>query len=236
VERLEKLAQELGGPDWARAVVCDVTIDGDCERVVAETLARFGRIDVVMANAGFGISAPFELLKLEDFRRQFETNFYGVIRTAQAARGALEQTQGTLALTASVAGMIGLPGGSPYSASKFAVRALGESLRAEWAHKGVSVTLLSPGFVESEIRLVDNQGQFHEEFKDPIPSWLVVPRDAAAREMIRATERRVAERVITGHGKVLAFLSRHFPWVTRLVLPGMAPKPGDKSWHRASKN
>lgn len=235
VDRLSRLAAELGGSAWALAIPCDVTQDGECERVVQETLAAYGRLDVVMANAGFGISAPFELLSLQDFERQLDTNLYGVIRTAQASRVALEQTQGVLALTASVAGMIGLPGGSPYSVSKFAVRALGECLRAEWAHKNVAVTVLSPGFVESEIRKVDNQGVYHDEYRDPIPSWLVVPRATAAREMARAVENRVAERVITGHGKILALLARLSPWLVRRVLLRMAPKPGDKSWHRASK-
>lgn len=235
VERLQILAQKLGAPQGALALPCDVTADGDCERGVAEILRVFGRLDVVMANAGFGISAPFELLTIEDFRRQLDTNLYGVIRTAQASREALEKTRGALALTASVAGMIGLPGGSPYSVSKFAVRALGESLRAEWSHKGISVTVLSPGFVESEIRQVDNQGVYHPEYRDPIPAWLVVPRRTAAREMVRAVQRRVAERVITGHGKFLAQLVRFAPWLVRRVLLRMAPRPGDKSWHRASR-
>ncbi len=232
VERLEALARELGGPEWARAVACDVTQDGDCEHAVQAALSAYGRIDGAMANAGFGVAGPFEGLSLDDFRRQFETNVFGVLRTAKAVMPELAKTQGFLAITGSVAGHIALPAGSPYSMSKYAVRAFAEALRAEWKGKGISVTLLSPGFVESEIRRVDNAGQFHTEYRDPLPGWLIVPREKAAREIVRAVQGRVPERVITGHGKLLVFVSRYLPWLVRAVQPRLMPPPGRKGWHR----
>ena len=216
LERLERLAAELGGPERARAFVCDVTREGDTEGTAEAVAEAFGGIDVAFANAGYGVSGDFEELSEADFRRQFETNVFGVIRTARAALPHLLKSRGALAVTGSVLGHLSLPGGTPYAMSKFAVRALAEALRGEWAPRGVAVTLISPGFVASEIRLIDNEGRPKTDGRDPVPDWLVVPAARAAREIVRAIEGRVAERVITGHGKWVVFLNR--------LLPGVMPR------------
>ncbi len=211
LERLERLALELGGPARARAIACDVTREGAAELTADAIAAAFGRIDAAFANAGFGVSGDFEELTEADFRRQFETNVFGVLRTAKAAFPHLKRSRGAFAVTGSVLGHLSLPGGSPYAMSKFAVRALAQALRGEWARDGVAVTLISPGFVESEIRLLDNEGNPKPDGRDPVPAWLVVPASKAAREIVRAIEARVAERVVTGHGKWIVFLNRLFP-------------------------
>ena len=221
-DRLEQLATELRSKGAQVLVtVCDVTQDGDPERALQHCMETFGRLDIAFANAGFGVDGYFNKLSIDDFRRQFETNIFGVIRCAKAAFPELAKTKGRFAITGSVAGHLVYPRGSAYAMSKFAIRALAETLRAEWAGFGVSVTLISPGFVESEIRYLDNQGQPKEGAKDPIPAWLVVPRHVAAKHIVRAVEGRAAERVITGHGKIIVFLSRHFPWFYRLLLTQM---------------
>ena len=80
---------------------------------------------------------------------------------------------------------------------------------------GVSVTLVSPGFVESEIRQVDNTGVYRRDAPDPVPAWLIMPTTRAARQIVRAVARRRHEVVITGHGKLAVFLQRHVPWLVR---------------------
>ena len=97
--------------------------------------------------------------------------------------------------------------------SKFAVRALAEALWHELRPTGVSVTLISPGFVESEIARVDNQGVLRDAARASAPSWLVMPTERAARQIVRAVTRRRREAVITGHGKLAVFLQRHAPWL-----------------------
>ena len=217
--RLEDLAAELRGMGRrAVAVRCDVTEDGSVDQAVARGLEALGRLDVVVANAGFVVAGPVERLTLEDYRRQFETNVFGVLRTAQAALPALRASQGVLAIVGSVNGHVSTPGGSAYGMSKAAVHALAGSLRGEVAAGGVGVVLVSPGFVESEIRRVDNRGVYRPRAPDPAPHWLVVPTDRAARAIVRAVARRRREAVITGHGKLIVWLARLFPSALALLM------------------
>jgi short-subunit dehydrogenase len=213
-DRLAALAAEIERLG-RRALVarCDVTRDGDVERAVAATVQALGRLDVAVANAGFGVVGPVASLTVDDYRRQFETNVFGVLRTVHGTLEPLRATRGSLVILGSVAGYVSAPRNSAYAMSKFAVRALAEALRIELSPAGVAVTLISPGYVASEIRQVDNQGAWHAEAADPAPAFLVVPAERAAREIVRAVARRRAERVVTGHGKVLVWLARHTPWL-----------------------
>ena len=218
-DRLQSLVENLearGGR--ALALECDVTRDGDLERAVAETLEAFGRIDHVQANAGFGVAGWFHKLNIEDYRRQFETNVFGVLRTVAATREVLWESRGRLALMGSVNSFIALPGNSPYCMSKAAVRALADSLRHEFATRGVAVTLVAPGFVQSEIRTIDNRGRLAADARDPIPSWLCMDADRAARHIVRGVRRGRRIVVVTGHGKWLVRLQRHCPGLTAWVI------------------
>lgn len=213
-ERLEALAAEIEGMGRrALAVACDVTQDGDMERVVAQTHEAFGDIHTVVANAGFGVSGNMEDLTLNDYQRQLDTNVYGVLRTIYATLDDLKKTKGRLAIVSSVSGYISAPTSSAYSMSKFAVRALCEAITPELHGHGVSVTMLSPGFVASEIRKVDNAGTYKESRKDIAPDWLVMRTDVAVRKMLRAIAKRKRERIITFHGWLIVRLTRWIPGV-----------------------
>jgi short-subunit dehydrogenase len=218
-DRLDTLANEIGRLGRrAVAITCDVRTDGDLARAVGEGVAALGRIDVVVANAGFGVAGELRRLAIEDYRRQFETNVFGVLRTVYAGLPELEKTRGTLVIIGSVAGHVAAPGGTPYAMSKFAVRALAEGLGHELVSRGVAVVLVSPGFVESELRRVDNAGQFRPQARDRVPRWLVMPSAVAARKIVRAVARRRREVVITGHGKLFVFAQRHVPWVVAALV------------------
>ncbi|MDD5563485.1 MAG: SDR family NAD(P)-dependent oxidoreductase [Thermoanaerobaculaceae bacterium] len=235
-DRIEALAAELtaaGGR--ALAIPCDVTSDGDLERATAAAVAEFGRLDIVVANAGFGVAGRFADLALDDYRRQFETNVFGVLRTASATLAELSRTGGTLAIVGSVAGYLSAPGSSPYAMSKAAVRAFAVALRGELAPRGVAVVLVTPGFVDSEIRRVDNRGVLHPGAREPVPAWLRMPAATAARKIAGAIVRRRRELVVTAHGKVAVLLARHTPgflaWLVARARvsrpePGRTPRPG----------
>jgi NAD(P)-dependent dehydrogenase (short-subunit alcohol dehydrogenase family) len=207
-------------------VSCDVTRDGDLEAAVAQGLAAFGRLDWVVANAGFGVAGAMHKLQIEDVRRQFETNVFGVLRTFYAAREALLASKGCLAIMGSVSGELAFPKGGPYSMSKFAVRALAQVLWYELGRKGVDVTLIEPGFVESEIRQVDRWGVHDPERPDTMPRWLRARADVAARKMVRAIVRRRRKVVITGHGKLAVLLERFAPGLVAFLVRRLSGRYG----------
>jgi NAD(P)-dependent dehydrogenase (short-subunit alcohol dehydrogenase family) len=229
--RLHELAGELNRHGRAVAIECDVTRDGDLEHAVAIARERLGPIAIAVANAGFGVMGRIDRLALDDYRRQFETNVFGVLRTIHATLPDLERTRGALVLVGSVSGHVGVPGTSPYAMSKFAIRGLAQSLRHELGPRGVSVVLVSPGYVVSEIYQVDNRGIRHPEARDPIPAWLRMDVDRAARQVVDAVARGRAERVITAHGKVIVFAQRHVPWLVSAIVRrfGVKSRPEARS-------
>lgn len=147
-DRLEALAAELGGPDRAVAVECDVTEWADQQAAVMTCLEHFGRLDAAWANAGFGAQRSFLAESVEHWREMVLTNVYGVALTIRATMPALRESRGHLLLTGSVAGRRPLPG-SLYSATKHAVHAMGESARQELGGTGVRVTVVAPGIVDT---------------------------------------------------------------------------------------
>lgn len=217
-DRLEEVKQSIASAGGeALVLVADVTDTASLAAAVEQTVARFGKIDVVLANAGFGVSAPAWKLTPDDYRRQFETNFFGLINTVHATLPELTKTKGRIGLVGSIMGRQGMPAYTAYCSSKFAVVGYAESLYYDLADLGIGVTLINPGIVESEIRSVNNAGQFTGK-PDPAPKWIIVSADAAAREILGALHRRKPEVILTGHGKAMMLITRHFPRLTRLAL------------------
>jgi short-subunit dehydrogenase len=216
---LENLAAQIAKTGAPKPFVanCDVTRDGDVERAVADSVRHWGTLDVVIANAGFGVVGTLKTLSIEDYRRQFETNVFGVLRTIYAALPEIEKSRGNVVVIGSVAGWTATPGASAYAMSKFAVRALANAITPELRLAEVKVTLVSPGFVVSDIRRVDNQGVLRAGAKDPIPAWLAVSTSKAVRQILKAVAQGKRETIVTGHGKILVLLERFAPWAIRAV-------------------
>ncbi len=150
-DKLAELAAELGGDDHAIALRCDVTDWEDQQRIVKDTLEKFGRLDAFFANAGFGGArsySPETADPVEDWKAMVLTNVYGAALTIRAAYDALVEAKGHLLLTSSVAGRRALPG-SFYSVTKHAVTAMGEAARQDFNETGVRVTLIEPGMVDT---------------------------------------------------------------------------------------
>jgi NADP-dependent 3-hydroxy acid dehydrogenase YdfG len=145
---LDALAAELGGPERALSVPCDVTEWEQQQALAAAALDAFGRIDVVFANAGFGAPRGFLEGDPEQWRTMVLTNVLGAAYTVRATIPSLKESKGHLLLTGSVAGRKAMPG-SLYSATKWAVTAMSEAARQDLNGSGVRVTLLSPGAVET---------------------------------------------------------------------------------------
>ncbi len=173
-DRLGELAHELGGEDRALAVGCDVTEWEQQEQLVQKAHDRYGRIDVAFANAGFGAARGFLKESPELWRSMVLTNVYGAALTIRAALPALTETRGHLLLTGSVAGRRALPG-SLYSATKWAVTAMGEAARQDLNGTGVRVTLIEPGMVATPF------------FDNPV-SGALEPEDVARAVMFAVSQ------------------------------------------------
>lgn len=141
---LQDLAERHG--DAVRLAALDVSNPAAAERAVALAVSAFGRLDVVVNNAGYGDVGPVEDTSLDDFRRQIETNLFGTIIVTKAAIPLMrEQRSGHVIQLSSVGGRIGAPGRAPYSAAKWGVEGFSESLALEMALVGVKVTIVEPG-------------------------------------------------------------------------------------------
>lgn len=158
-DRLEELADELGGSDRAVAITCDVTAFAQQEAMVRRALEAFERLDVAFANAGFGAARGFLKETPEHWRDMVLTNVLGAAYTIRATIPALTQSRGHLLLTSSVAGRRALSG-SLYSATKHAVTAMAESARQDLNGTGVRVTSIEPGMVDTPF------------FDNPVPDAL----------------------------------------------------------------
>ena len=166
-DKLEALAAELGGPERAIAVACDVTEWEQQQAMVAAALAAFGRLDVVFANAGFGATRGFLEESPEHWKAMVLTNVYGAALTLRATIPALREARGHLLLTGSVAGRVALPG-SLYSCTKWAVTAMAQAARGELDDSsGVRVTLIEPGMVATPF------------FENDVSEWALAADDVA---------------------------------------------------------
>ena len=139
-------AFESSSPGRAHARLLDVTDDAAVERTVADVESTVGPIDVVIANAGYGLEGTFQETPLTELRAQFATNVFGVAATLQAALPYMRKRRaGHLMAVTSMGGLVAVPGMSAYCASKFAVEGMLESIRKEVASFGIHVTAIEPG-------------------------------------------------------------------------------------------
>ena len=174
-DKLEQLAEELGGADRALAVRCDVADWEDQQALVAAALDRFGRLDAYFANAGFGAKRGFLEESVEHWKSMIDTNVLGAALSIRASLPHFrERNRGHMILTSSVAGRRALPG-SLYSATKHAVTAMGEALRQEVSDTDIKVTLIEPGMVDTP-------------FFESRPTGALEPDDIARAVMFALTQ------------------------------------------------
>jgi short-subunit dehydrogenase len=220
VDRLAELAREIQSKYGRKAipVACDVTRDGDLERAVAQAEKELGRLDIVIANAGYAAAGRLEQVTLQHYRKQLETNVFGVLRTVYASLEALKKTKGRIVLIGSIAGAISIPENTPYSMSKNAIRGLADGLSTELAYYGISVTHIMPGFINTPIFNVDNNGELQEKAEWLPPKMLMMAPEKAAKQIVSAAYHRRSEKIITLHAKAVHLAKRLFPGLVRRVL------------------
>ena len=211
IELISSFAEKLSSSfNKCIAIKSDVALDGNLEKAIREGIKEFGHIDIVVANAGFGLAGNFENLNLEDYKKQFETNVFGVLRTIYASLPELKKTKGSICIIGSVNGVVSFStGSSAYIMSKFAVRGLIKSLSLELSPYGISVTHIMPGFIETEFDIKETEAEKRRY------NWLKISPEKAARLIVRAIKDKNLEVILTRHGKMAVYLERYTPYILR---------------------
>ena len=189
LERIEALAQELAGQDGrtgkAMAVQTDVTQSAQVKKLVEAAVAAYGRIDVMINNAGLMPHSPLERLKIDDWDRMIDVNIKGVLYGIAAALPYMQQQKsGHIINVSSVAGHKVRPGSAVYAATKHAVRALSEGLRQEVKPYNIRTTVISPGAVATELPNSITEADVADSVKKIYE--LAIPADSFARAVVYA--------------------------------------------------
>jgi short-subunit dehydrogenase len=218
LEDVARLCSERGAE--AIAIQADVASIDDCRRMVDAAIERFGRLDVLVNNAGISMYAPFvEITDLDMFDRVMTVNYLGAVYATYFALPHLKRSSGLVVAISSLQGKTGFPGSTAYSASKHAMQGFFDSLRIELAADGVAVLVVSPGPVATDIhtRRLGADGQLSEKSQQRTNAAGMAAEECA-RQIVRAIERRRRELVMTPAGKVGQWLKLIAPaWTDRLV-------------------
>ena len=225
--KLSALGDELKKNGTEVLVVqTDVSVETQCRNLIDLTLERFGRIDVLVNNAGISMRAIFAELDLSVIRRLMDTNFWGTVYCSKYALPALLESRGSLVGISSVAGFRGLPGRTGYSASKFAIQGLLEVIRTENMKKGLHVLVACPGFTSSNIRFSALAKDGSAQGESPRDESRMMTAEETARRICNAIEKRKRTLILTNQGKMTVLLNKFFPsFMDRMVYNHMAKEP-----------
>jgi short-subunit dehydrogenase len=201
----------------------DVSIPGDNHRMAEEAIARYGKIDILINNAGMSMRALFEEVDMEVLRKIMEVNFFGVLYATRACLPDIIKNKGSIVGISSIAGYRGLPGRTGYSSSKFALNGFLESLRTELLKKNVHVLTACPGFTATNIRKHSLVKDGTAQGESPREEEKMMTSEECAGHIYRATVKRKRSLVLTTQGKLTVFLNKWIPGLTdRLVYNAMA--------------
>jgi NADP-dependent 3-hydroxy acid dehydrogenase YdfG len=214
-----RLVEAESDPAHLYTQVADVSRQEDCRHFIDNAVMRFGRIDVLINNAGMSMRALFdELEDLSVMKELMDVNFWGCVYCSWYALPELKKSRGTLAGISSIAGYRGLPGRAGYSASKFAMQGFLEVLRTENLHTGVNVMWVSPGFTASNIRNTALNKHGEAQAETPLEENKLMSAAEVASRVRRAIEGGKRTRVMTFQGKLTVWMNKLFPSLTdRLV-------------------
>jgi len=211
-EPLDTFARELNQTGiQTLALPCDVTDEPACQIAMQKILEVFGSVDVLINNAGITQRSAFERTQIGVFRKVMEVNFFGALHCTKAALPALIKNQGLIIVMSSIAGFSPLYGRSSYSASKYALHGLFESLRAELRAKGVRVMMVCPGFTATDIEKNALDGDGRPTTHPRSTTGKIATPDEVAEAIYHAALRNKRLLVLSTVGKLAYLVSRFFP-------------------------
>ncbi len=216
LEETAALIRNKGGECYC--VQCDVSSEEDCKNFIGKSLAQYGRIDVLINNAGNSMRALFSVVDLTVLKELMNINFWGTVYCTKYAIAEIIRNHGTIAGISSIAGYKGLPGRTGYSASKFAMQGFLESLRIENLKKGIHVMIVCPGYTASNIRnaALDKDGQAQGE--SPLNEAKLMSPEQVARQIVKGVIMKKRTVILTMQGNMLVLLNKFFPaFMDRMV-------------------
>jgi short-subunit dehydrogenase len=228
--RLEKLVEagrdiRLAYPDGAPplAIPCDVTDGESVGRLIKSCVDRWGGLDILVNNAGIGVYGDADRTSLEDFRAIMEVNYFGALQSTMNVLPFMRKAgQGLIVNITSIAAKHGVPYLAAYSASKAALAALSQSLRAELAQSGISLMIVYPGYTETDFFTTEKKvgGAVR-------PSKPYAPPEKVARAILKAIEREKHNVVLSPEGRALALFEKIFPRLVEAAMRRIAVKLRD---------
>lgn len=193
------------------AVKTDVSEEEDCINLIKTTADVFGRIDVLINNAGISMRAMFRDLELSVIKRLMDVNFWGTVYCTKYALPYLLATKGSVVGVISIAGFKGLPARTGYSASKFAVYGFLDTLRVEHLKEGLHVMIFAPGFTASNIRLTALTADGSLQGETPRDEGKMMRAEEVAKRIVKGVYKRKREIILTPVGKLTVLLNKFFP-------------------------
>ncbi|MEO9870321.1 SDR family oxidoreductase [Ekhidna sp.] len=209
-DRMAQVATELGERPFL-ALELDASDKDDNEKMVDETMKKFGRVDVLVCNAGISMRALFEDVELEVFKQLMDINFYGAIYATKYALPHLLESKGTIIAVSSINGWRSTPARTAYSSSKFAMQGFFEALRTEVMTRGVHVLVVCPGFTSSNIRNVALTADGKAQGESPRDEKKMMSSDEVAERTYQAAKKKKRDLILTFQGKMAVFLNKVIP-------------------------
>jgi short-subunit dehydrogenase len=228
IDKLQEVEEDLISKGVeVLSISTDVSIEKDCKQMIDLTIAKFGRIDVLVNNAGISMRAMFEDLDLDVMRKLMDVNFWGTVQCTKYALPYLLETKGSVVGIISIAGYLGLPARTGYSASKYAVRGFLDTLRVECLKKDLNVLVVAPGFTASNIRKTALVADGSMQGDTPRNEDNMMSAEKCAEHIVKAVDKRKSELILTFiEGKFSVFLKKFFPrLLDKLTYNHMAKEP-----------
>lgn len=229
IEKLQETAEDFKkrySNPCILPVKCDVSNEADCKGLIEAAVREFGGINVLVNNAGISMRAWFKDLDLDVERELMNVNFWGTVYCTKYALPWLLQSKGQVVGVISIAGYIGLPGRTGYSASKFAIRGFLNTLRIEHLHDGLNVMIFAPGYIATNIRKSALLADGSKQGSTPRKEEKMMTAEQAGKILLRSLEKRKSEVVLTALGKLTIFVSTRFPRLADKLIDKFIAKEG----------
>jgi dehydrogenase/reductase SDR family member 7B len=211
----------------AISILADAASEQDNQKIAEETIAQFGRIDILINNAGISMRALFQDLDLEVFRKVMDTNFWGTVYATKFCLPSILENKGSIIGISSINGYRGTPARTAYTASKYAMNGFFESLRTEVMKKGVHVLVVAPGFTSSNIRNTALTADGSSQGESPRDEAKMMSSEEVAEHILKATLKRKRDIVLTTQGKLAVFLNKWMPGILDGIVYNQMAKEKD---------